>query len=81
MEENYSPYCKICTGCGEDGCCSAVHCEQHKDGRYCETYLRDLKFAYLMFDSIQDFLKDDEESKKAIDEIFSKNYDLIYRKN
>ncbi len=25
----YQIYCPICTGCGEDGCCRALICEQH----------------------------------------------------
>lgn len=78
-EEKYSPYCKICSGCGEDGCCHATICQQHKDGAYCEIYLRDLKFAYLMFNALKPFLKDDIESKKKIDELYDKNWDLIYK--
>jgi len=77
-EKNYSPYCKVCSGCGEEGCCSPMACEYSKDGAYCEKYLRDLKFGYLMHRDTHDFLKDDEESKKKIDEIFDKNWDLIY---
>jgi hypothetical protein len=25
-EEDYNPYCTVCTACGEDGCCSALAC-------------------------------------------------------
>ena len=78
-KEDYHPYCKVCTGCGEDGCCSAINCQHSKDGAYCETYLKDLKFAYLMHNDTYEFLKDDEESKKKIDEIFNRNWDLIYK--
>ncbi len=48
QEKNYYPYCPICDACGESGCCSAMSCQQHPDGHYCESYLRDLKIAYLM---------------------------------
>jgi hypothetical protein len=78
-KENYSPYCEVCTGCGEDGCCSPINCHFSKDGKYCETYLKDLKFGYLMYSDIYSLLKDDVKSKKKIDEIFHKNWDLIYK--
>ena len=43
-----SPYCPICSGCGEDGCCKATMCQMHPDGHYCETYLKDLKVSLLI---------------------------------
>ncbi len=46
MENKYDPYCPVCSGCGEDGCCPALMCEQSPDGHYCESYLKDLQFAY-----------------------------------
>lgn len=78
-EEDYSPYCKVCEGCGEEGCCSPIHCEQSQDGEYCKGYLRDLKFGYLMYKDLYDLLKDDEESKKKIDAIYDINYKFIYK--
>jgi len=77
--EYESPYCKICSGCGEDGCCSALICQQHPEGSYCQTYLRDLKYGYKMFDEIDKILPNDEEFKKKYEEIFHKVYDLIYK--
>lgn len=77
-EESYNPYCEVCSGCGEDGCCSAMICQHSKDGAYCETYLADLRFAYLMFKDMWE-LVDSEEGKKKLDEIYDKNRDLIYR--
>lgn len=79
-EEFSSPYCKICGGCGEDGCCSAMICKQHPDGDYCKTYLKDLKFGYLMFDEIDKILPEDSEFKKKYEELFDKVYDLVYLK-
>lgn len=79
-EEDYSPYCPVCTGCGEEGCCSPLNCEQHPDGEYCEWYLRDLKFGYKMYDDIYDLIPKDEETKKKFDEIFNKNFDLYYKR-
>ena len=74
-KENYNPYCKDCTACGEEGCCSAMMCKHTKDGKYCEGYLLDLKFAYLMYQDTYDMIK----PKKKLKEIWDKNYDLIYK--
>lgn len=79
-EEEYSPYCEICSGCGEEGCCSPLMCKQHPDGRYCEWYLRDLRFGYKMYDEIYDLIPKDEETQKKLDEIFDKNFELYYKR-
>ena len=48
MEDNHSPYCPVCSGCGEDGCCKASMCKMDENGSYCQSYLKDLKIGYLM---------------------------------
>lgn len=79
-EEKYeSPYCPICTGCGEEGCCSPIHCEQSSDGFYCKSYLRDLKFGYQMYKDIYDLIPKDEETQKKLDKILDENYDIFYK--
>ena len=78
-EEYKSPYCPICDSCGEDGCCSALSCQQHPDGDYCKTYLRDLKFGYKMYKNLMRLVEDDPNYKEQIDEIWDKTYDEIYR--
>lgn len=79
--EKYNPYCPICEACGEDGCCSAMSCQQHPDGKYCQSYLRDLRMAYIMekrfYEKIYDNLP--EDLKKEYDEIWDREYDLIYK--
>ena len=77
-KNQYDPYCPVCSGCGEEGCCSPLGCKQSPEGSYCESYLKDLKFGYLMYDSIYDLIPKDEETQKKLDEIWEKNYDLIY---
>jgi hypothetical protein len=72
-------YCKICNGCGENGCCSAENCQQHEDGMYCDTYLLDLKFNSLMFRDMYDLLA--KNHKIELDEFYDKNYELIYKKD
>lgn len=79
IETEYSPYCPVCDGCGEEGCCSPMHCQQSSDGQYCKTYLKDLKFGYLMYDQIMALVGKDETYKAQIDNIFHETYDRIYR--
>jgi hypothetical protein len=79
-EEDYSPYCSVCSGCGEEGCCSPICCVQHEEGKYCKTYLNDLKFGYLMYEKIYNLVFNDEKYKNEIENIFSETYDKIYRK-
>lgn len=71
-------YCRVCTGCGEDGCCSALICSQDKDGLYCETYLLELKFAYLMYRDMFEVLYKGNEV--VIDKIYDINYDKVFRR-
>lgn len=80
-EENYSPYCKVCTGCGEDGCCSALACQMDAKGDYCETYLRDLRYGYESHRELMDILYDKEkypEIVKIIDEIADKLFEKYH---
>jgi hypothetical protein len=74
-EENYSPYCPICDGCGE-----AVNCQQHPDGHYCETYLAELKFGYRMYHQIIGLVDEDPKYKEQIDKIWDDVYDFTFRK-
>lgn len=81
MKENYNPYCPICSGCGEELCCSPLHCEQSSDGSYCEWYLKDLKFGYKMYQDLYDLIPKDEETQKKLNEIWDKNYEQFYESN
>ena len=78
-EEFESPYCPICTGCGEEGCCSATICEQHPDGHYCGGYLKDLQFGYKMYHKLMELIYEDEKYKEQIDVIRDDLYDKIYK--
>lgn len=78
IEESYSPYCPICDACGEDGCCSAMSCKQHPDGRYCQTYLNELRFGYLMFKEMYEMICDDPNYKEKLEVMYDKNYDRIW---
>lgn len=44
--EEYSPYCEICSGCGEDGCCTHTGCfralvQTNPNCKYGKSYLID----------------------------------------
>ena len=45
-----TPYCPICSGCGEEGCCTPLNCSQDINGSYCLLNLKHLKFGYKMYD-------------------------------
>lgn len=81
MENKYDPYCPVCSGCGEEGCCSPLICKQSPDGHYCESYLNDLKFGYSMDKFFQENIweKMSEELKKEYDEAWDKIYDEVYK--
>lgn len=74
----YDPYCPVCSGCGEEGCCSPMACKMSEEGRYCKTYLKHLKFAYLMYQELFEMLHESDPDRA--DAIFDKNYDKIYGK-
>jgi hypothetical protein len=81
VEAYDSPYCSACGGCGEEGCCSPLICKQSGSGDYCSTYLDDLQFGYRMYRDLMKLLDDDENYKQQLDELFEKNYNIIYRKD
>jgi len=75
-----SPYCPVCSGCGEDGCCSAMNCKQDPNGHYCGTYLNDLKFGYKMDKWTTDNLyhKMPKELQAEYDLAWDKMWDEVY---
>lgn len=81
-EEKYeSPYCPVCDGCGEEGCCSPMMCKQSSEGHYCKTYLNDLKFGYKMYTKIYDLIPKDKETQEKLDEILDEVFNSIYKQN
>lgn len=81
--ENYSPYCPICDSCGVEGCCSPMACQQHPDGDYCKSYLRDLRFGYVMNRWFENNLLDQltEEQKDAYNKEWDTAYDKVYEED
>lgn len=78
-ENRNSPYCTVCGSCGEDGCCSALSCQQHPDGDYCQTYLKELQFGYKMYRQLHELVSEDERYKDQIDKMWNEEYDLTFK--
>jgi len=78
QKEEYSPYCPICDACGEDGCCPATACKQNQNGKYCATYLKELKFGYLMYHKILNLIDGDSKYEEKVNEIFDDLWDKIF---
>jgi len=79
--KDYSPYCPICSGCGEGGCCPPTMCKQHPDGHYCESYLRDLKFGYVLNDWVDNELMETlpQEVQDQYNQKWDELYDVFYK--
>lgn len=79
MIDNYNPYCEKCGACGEEGCCSALVCTQD-GGDYCEYYLRQLRFGYIMnrffYNNLFDSLTKEQQEK--YDKEWSIQYDIAF---
>jgi hypothetical protein len=81
MEQgDYNPYCPVCSACGEDGCCSALSCQQKEDGHYCETYLKHLRFGYAMDEWVATTLYEQltDEQKQIYDDKWDELYDKYF---
>jgi len=79
MENKYDPYCPVCSGCGEEGCCSPLMCEQSPEGDYCRGYLLDLKFAYILHKWLIENIELTAEQAERYDKVWEETYDKIYK--
>jgi hypothetical protein len=70
--ENYNPYCEICNGCGEDGCCSPINCTMEDGCKYGGSYLISLKEDYLFVREFYSkiYPKLDDDLKKEIMDLY-----------
>jgi len=76
-EEEYSPYCKVCTACGETGCCSVYMCTMEDGCEYKQTYLRELKENYSLVEDFYKHIYDKlpEDLKIEFDKLEDKNFE------
>jgi hypothetical protein len=82
MSDSEEIYCRVCESCGEDGCCSALNCRHSADGMYCKSYLKDLKFSYILSRELLKLIDQhkDIELNKKLDEVYSNIWDEVYTK-
>jgi len=92
--KHYSPYCKLCDSCGEEGCCSPVSCmykcmvdERPKKCRYGYGYAHDLEFSYKLQNMYYKYVEmlskkeiTTEQFLETVDLEWDRIYDLVYSK-
>lgn len=76
-DDSYSPYCPVCSGCGESGCCSPLGCEPDDPKcHYPKTYTADLKLGYRTFEKWYDLLEENDFFGKK-DEFMKIYYEML----
>lgn len=82
--DNYSPYCPVCTGCGESGCCSPKNCDPYNiNCHYPETYTADLRLGYATFERWYDLLDQNDwfGKKEEFMKIYHEELDIRFGKD
>ena len=85
-----SPYCKICTSCGEEGCCPYLNCFSHlienDNCKYGHVHLRDAKFDYRLskmgydiINKLENGLFDAELAVKEYHKQWNEIYEDVYK--
>lgn len=83
-DDSYSPYCPVCSGCGESGCCSPLNCEpDNPECHYPKTYTADLKLGYSTWSRFWDLLEENQwfGKKKEFMKIYDEELDIRFKKN
>ncbi len=83
-DANYSPYCPVCTGCGESGCCSPLNCDpDNPECHYPKTYTADLKLGYRTFEKWYDLLDENDwfGKKEEFMKIYHEMLDIRFGKD
>jgi hypothetical protein len=80
--DNYNPYCPVCNGCGESGCCGPINCEPSNiNCHYPLTYTADLKLGYRGFHRFWDLLEENNwfGKKEEFMEIYDEELDKRFK--
>jgi hypothetical protein len=80
-DDNYSPYCPVCSGCGESGCCSPKNCTPDNIlCQYPKTYTADLKLGYRTWDKWYDLLDENDwfGKKEEFMKIYHEELDIRF---
>ncbi len=83
-DDSYSPYCPVCSGCGESGCCSPLNCEpDNPECHYPKTYTADLKLGYSTFSRFWDLLEENQwfGKKDEFMKIYDEELDIRFRQD
>lgn len=83
-DDSYSPYCPVCSGCGESGCCSPLGCDpSNSECHYPETYTADLKLGYRTFEKWYDLLEENNwfGKKDEFMKIYHEMLDIRFRQD
>ena len=81
-DDKYSPYCPVCSGCGESGCCSPLNCDpDNPKCHYPKTYTADLKLGYRTFEKFWDLLEQNDwfGKKDEFMKIYDEMLDIRFR--
>lgn len=84
-ELEYSPYCKLCGNCGEEGCCSHIGCFsnliKNPECEYGKTYVKEAILNHetnkMVFNLIEILEKDQNYSKEQFIEDFRSEYSKL----
>jgi hypothetical protein len=87
-KSNYSPYCKLCSSCGVDGCCSHINCFStlvlNPKCNYGRTYIKDAilnhKINEMVFNLFIKLEKDEKYTKEQFILDFNLKYDELLDK-
>lgn len=73
-EEDYSPYCKVCESCGEDGCCSYLSCvfasiDLNKECDYGETYKGEALLRHYVYNKLWNLIEGNPMLEEILNEV------------
>lgn len=81
MQDNYTPYCKVCSSCGENGCCSPLLCaynnmviNSNPECKYGYQHFKDIELTSDLLDEFDKEIWKIDQAKSRFDRIYNKVY-------